>query len=117
FDGESADMRDVLDELSIVALFGGGTRLVVVDDADDFVSKHRAALEDYVAKPKSSGTLLLEVATWPKTTRLYKAVDAHGLQIDCKTPDARATVKWLASWAKSRHGAKLDAAAAEAMLD
>lgn len=117
FDGASADMRDVLDELSTVALFGGGRRLVVVDNADEFVSKQRAALEDYVARPKTSGILVLEVATWPKTTRLYKAVDAGGLQIDCKTPDARATTKWLAAWAKTRHQAKLETAAAEAMLD
>jgi DNA polymerase-3 subunit delta len=117
FDGDSAELRQVLDELSTVALFGGGRRLVVIDNADDFVSEHRGALEDYVARPKSSGTLVLEVTTWPKTTRLYKAVDAHGLQIDCKTPDVRATIKWLTSWAKSRHQAKLETAAAEAMLD
>jgi DNA polymerase-3 subunit delta len=117
FDGDAAQMRDVLDELSTVALFGGGNRLVVIDNADDFVSKQRASLEDYVAKPKASGTLVLEVTTWPKTTRLYKAVDSSGLQIDCKTPDARSTTKWLAGWAKSRHQARLETAAAEAMLD
>lgn len=117
FDGRTAEMREVMDEISTVALFGGGQRLVVVDEADDFVTRHRAALEDYAAKPKTSGVLVLDVRTWPKNTRLYKAVDAGGLQIDCKTPDVRALLKWLVSWAKTRHAAKLEPAAAEMLLE
>jgi DNA polymerase-3 subunit delta len=117
FDGETVEMRDVLDELSTVALFGGGKRLVVIDDADDFVSNHRAELEDYLARPKPSGVLVLEVAAWPKSTRLYKMLDASGLQIDCKAPDARSLAKWLISWSSKRHAAKLDSAAAEALVE
>lgn len=117
FDGASVEMRDVLDELSTVALFGGGRRLVVIDDADDFVSAHRAELEDYVTRPKSSGVLVLEVSTWPKTTRLYKALDAGQLQIDCKAPDSRGLAKWLTSWSQKRHGTKLEPAAAEALVE
>ncbi len=116
-EGERAELRDVMDELSTVALFGGGRRMVVIDDADTFVSEHRAALEDYVAKPKSSGILVLEVSAWPKTTRLYKALDAGGLQIDCKAPDARGLVKWLVAWCSKKHGAKLDSGAAEALVE
>ena len=37
FDGASAQWRDVHDELSTMALFGGGRRLVLIDDADEFV--------------------------------------------------------------------------------
>jgi DNA polymerase-3 subunit delta len=118
FEGPTAELRAVMDELSTVALFGGGgRRLVVVDDADDFVTAHRESLEDYVARPKTSGVLVLDVRTWPKTTRLYKAIDAAGLQIDSKTPDGRTLLKWLGSWAKSRHQVKLDSAAAETLLD
>lgn len=117
FDGGTAELRDIMDELSTVALFGGGRRLVIVEDADPFVSEHRAELEDYVTRPKSSGTLVLEVTAWVKTTRLYKALDAGQLQIDCKTPDNRALVKWLASWSSKRHGAKLEASAAEALVE
>jgi DNA polymerase-3 subunit delta len=117
FDGETVQMREVLDELSTVALFGGGRRLVVIENADDFVSEHRTELEDYVARPKSSGVLVLDVTSWPKTTRLYKALDSAGLQVDCKTPEARSLVKWLVSWSQKRHAAKLDAGAAEMLLE
>ena len=49
FDGRECSMRDVLDALSTRALFGGGRHLVIVDEADEFVSQNRPALEDYAA--------------------------------------------------------------------
>src|SRR5688500_8026409 len=36
-DGESAELRDVLDSLSEMSLFGNGRRIVVVEDADALV--------------------------------------------------------------------------------
>jgi DNA polymerase-3 subunit delta len=81
------EWRDVADELATVSLFGGGSpRLVVLEGADSFVTAQRARLEDYVAQPKRSGVLLLVVDEWPSNTRLYKAVDQSGLQIDCRPP-------------------------------
>src|SRR5689334_7250571 len=59
FEGAASEARAVFDELSTVALFGGGRRLVIVEDADDFVSRNRAALEAYVAHPSQAGILLL----------------------------------------------------------
>src|SRR5262245_10658221 len=41
FAGDDVVMRDVADALAERALFGGGQHLVVVEGADDFVSKHR----------------------------------------------------------------------------
>src|SRR5262245_54079300 len=77
------EWRDVAEELATVSLFGGGIkRLVILEGADDFVSAERPKLEDYVARPKSSGVLVLEVEDWPATTRLYKAVDQSGLALD-----------------------------------
>lgn len=116
-DGDEIEWRDVSDELSTVALFGGGRRLVIVRDADDFVSNHRAQLEDYVAKPKSTGVLVLEVGTWPSNTRLYKAIATVGLNIDCSTPSASVVHKWAIGWAKSQYQAKVDRAAAEQLLE
>lgn len=116
-DGSSIELRDVLDELSTMALFGGGRRMVIVEDADDFVSRYRASLEDYAARPRTSAVLVLDVVTWPKTTRLYKTLESQGLQIDCKTPDARGLLKWLGTRASKRHGTKLEASAAELLLE
>ena len=110
-------LRDVLDALATVSLFGSGRRLVIVEEADDFVSENRAELEDYVAKPHRGGVLVLDVKTWPSTTRLAKAVAASGLTIECKSLNEPQTKRWLADRAKSRYDVRLDAAAADALLE
>ncbi len=117
FDGPAADLRSVMDEVATVAMFGGRRRMVVVDDADDFVSRHRAVLEDYVTRPRGSGVLVLVVKKWAANTRLFKTVAEHGLQIECKTPPPARLLKWLIAWAKSHHGATLSPDAAEMLVD
>jgi len=110
-------LRDVLDALATVSLFGSGRRIVIVEEADDFVSENRAELEAYVAKPQRNGVLVLDASTWPATTRLAKAVAASGLTIECKSLNEPQTKRWLAERAKSRYEVRLDASAADALLE
>ena len=65
FDAEekTLEWRDVMDELSSSSLFGSGRRLVIVQRADAFVSAQRSKLEDYVAKPRATSTLVIDVGT------------------------------------------------------
>ena len=116
FDGRTAEFRDVAEELTTLAMFGS-QRLVVVDEADEFVSRFRPALEDYVAQPGRSGILLLEVKSWPGNTRLYKAVDAHGLAVDCSAPPAAKLTAWLGNWAKQTHKCQLSASGANMLVE
>ncbi|MCA9144252.1 MAG: DNA polymerase III subunit delta [Planctomycetaceae bacterium] len=126
-EGASTEWRDVVDELSTMSLFGGDRRLVIVEAADSFVTKERARLETYVEKPRSSGVLILDVGTWASNTRLYKAIDKIGLQIDCRAPekaigkrkvlDEATLCKWLIAWTKKQHNAKLESIAAEQLLE
>ena len=116
FPGQAAAWRDVHDELSTLAMFGG-TRFVVVDDADEFVTRHRPQLEDYVAKPKPSGVLVLDVRSWPANTRLAKAVAASGLAIECNSPTGARLAKWLVAWARQAHHAQLTSAAADMLVE
>jgi DNA polymerase III subunit delta len=120
------DWRDVADELVTASLFGGSARLVILERADAFVSVNRQTLEDYVARPRKSGVLALDVDEWPSNTRLYKAVDQSGLQIDCRPPqkggkskdiDESAIARWIAAWGKSQHGLALSADAAQHLLE
>ncbi len=117
FDGRKAELRDVLDELATVAMFGGQTRLVLVEDADDFVTRYRGDLEDYVARPSATGVLVLEVKSWPSNTRLYKSVASGGLPIDCSAPKAAQLTRWLVNWAKQVHGVKLASPAADLLVE
>src|SRR5262245_1125338 len=75
YEGDKADFATVRGELETLP-FLCPRRLVVIDKADPFVTRYRTALEKYVAQPASSGVLVLDVASWPKTTRLAKALDA-----------------------------------------
>jgi DNA polymerase III subunit delta len=115
--GKEAQLREVLDSLATVTLFGDGRRLVVVEEADPFVTQYRAELEDYVERPAKGGVLVLEVKTWPGNTRLAKAVAATGLAIECKAPNERELKTWLTQRAKSEHQMRLEAAAADLLLE
>lgn len=127
FDGGQVQWRDVSDELSTIAMFGGGAkRVAIVEQADSFVSQDRDRLQDYVTKPRSKAALILEVKSWAATTNLYKTLDKTGLQIDCRAPqqttgrkeiDIRRISAWLIDWAQKRHDAKLTAAGANLLLD
>lgn len=115
--GKTAKPAEVFDELATVALFGSARRCVIVDDADDFVKRHRLALEEYVSRPSEHGALILNLTTWPKTTRLYKHLDQTGLQVECTTPQPAKIKTWLAERAAAYHGAVLQAGADEALLE
>ncbi len=117
FDGTEVELRDVLDELSTVAMFGAGQRLVVVEDAADFVTRFRAQLEEYVDRPRRTGVLVLETRTWPGNTRLAKAVARSGLAIDCTPLDGRQVVRWIRTWARQAHGVEIAPAAADQLVE
>src|SRR5918994_2235 len=77
FDGERATLSDVLDECRSFAMFGGA-KLVIVRSADDFISRYREQLEEYLASPSESAALLLRVTTLAKNTRIYKLIAKVG---------------------------------------
>jgi DNA polymerase-3 subunit delta len=115
--GDEADPRSVFDELATVALFGGGRRMVLISEADDFVSAHRSLLEDYAAKPCDTGVLVLDVKSWPSNTRLYKQLAESGLHIDCKAPSEGALVEWLRDRAERQYHATFARGAAERLVE
>lgn len=94
FSGKTATLGDVLDELSMISMWGD-RRLVIVEDADDFVSNNRAALEKFLDKPAKKSVLVLEVKTWAKTTRLAKAVDKIGLSLSCEELKGKDLFTWI----------------------
>jgi DNA polymerase-3 subunit delta len=115
--GEEVELRVVLDELSTASLFGGGPRLVIVEDADDFVTRNRAALEQYVARPKRASVLVLVVKSWPGNTRLAKAVVESGMPVECKCPPPARLAKWLVAWARQQYQGRLEPGAADVLIE
>jgi DNA polymerase-3 subunit delta len=127
FTGKEAQLREVLDALASVSLFGDGRRLVIVEDADPFVTNYRAELENYAARPVQGGVLVFDVKTWPANTRLAKSIAADGHTIECRSYESlkpqerrareRETKTWLSQRAKTEHQVRLDGAAFDAMLE
>lgn len=115
-DGDSVALADVFDALREVPMFGG-TRLVVVGDADGFVTAHRRELEHYVEKPSTTGVLVLQVKTLPSNTRLARLISASGHIVECKAPPAAGLAAWLIGRAKRELKVKLDADAAQTLVE
>ncbi len=116
FAGSGVSLADVLDEVRTVPFFSRN-RLVVVDEADPFVTKYRRDLEAYVANPFKSGSLLLQCKSWPGTTNLAKLTAATALLIDCGSPRESELAPWLIELAKTRFEARLDANAARQLIE
>lgn len=105
--GKDAELRSVCDELLTVSMFGD-QRVVLIEDADEFVSANRAGLEKYMLKPSGSGLLVLDVKSWPKNTRLAKATAKIGMNVECGELSGSALCKWLTATARDDHQKTLD---------
>ena len=110
FDGPEATVADVLDEARTGSLFGG-QKLIVVRDADVLISENRGAFERYLDNPSPGAALLLEVKSWPKTTRLYKKAAAIGEAIPCESPKRGQIPGFIVREAKASFNKRLDAGA------
>src|SRR5277367_275340 len=62
FDGTSAELAAVLDDLRSFSMFGDG-KLIVMRNADEFVSRYREQLENYLSEPAENSTLILRFTT------------------------------------------------------
>lgn len=127
FEGTSVQWRDVVDELDTVSLFGGNRRMVVLGDAENLISEHRSQLEAYVATPSRTSILVLDTASWPSNTRLFKAVAEKGLAIECGPPqrpvgtrsvvDEKRILQWLRKRSADVHRATLTPQAAQQLVE
>lgn len=86
----------VMDDLATLP-FLADRRVVVVQEADKFISAWRERLENYLAKPHHSATLVLVCRSFMKTTRLYKAAASVGRIHECKKLTGRALVEFVQS--------------------
>jgi DNA polymerase-3 subunit delta len=115
YPGEKLDFSTVRNDLDTLP-FLAPARVVVVEQADPFVTEHRAALERYVAEPSTVGVLVLDVKSFPDTTKLAKALP-DAAKIVCKSPPAYRLPDWCVGWAKAQYGKKLTADAAGLLVE
>jgi DNA polymerase-3 subunit delta len=107
----SAELAEVLDALRTAPLLAP-RRLVIVHDADEFVSAHRRRLEAYLDNPSSAGSLMLLVNSSPANTRLGRMARKAGQVIDCANLADAELPRWLGRAASAR-GKRITEDAAE----
>jgi DNA polymerase-3 subunit delta len=119
YPGDKATWAAVIDELRTLP-FLAPRRLVVVEQADPFVSRERPRLEKFVAEavgqkdPK--GVLVLCVGTWAGNTNLAKRTpDQH--VIVCEGLASEQLPRWCVDWCARRHGKGLTPQAARLLVD
>jgi DNA polymerase-3 subunit delta len=115
YPGDKLDISVVRNDLETLP-FLAPARLVVVESADPFVTAHREALERYIAKPSSVGVLVLDVKTFPESTKLAKALP-DGAKLVCKAPNSDRLTGWCGSWCKARYGKTITADAAGYLVE
>lgn len=115
YPGDKAVWATVHDELETLP-FLGSRRLVIIENADPFVTRHRATLEKYVGQPATTGVLVLDVKSWPSNTRLAKLIDTAAT-LQCKTPAAHKLPEWCVQHATATYQKQLTAPAARMLVD
>jgi DNA polymerase III subunit delta len=107
---------EVFDELRTLP-FLAKRRVVVLNDADKFVSENRELLEKYFEKPASTGVLVLEVRSWKSNTRLAKLLPSVGKLIEVAEMKAKSLIPYISDYAKNQHGKTLSANAAYMLVE
>jgi DNA polymerase III subunit delta len=91
----------------------GGTRVVVVHDAQSLSKEQSEALLGYIQAPSPHAVLVLIASG---RTRLGDAVRKHGTVVSADAPRGRQLVSWIRDRAR-RNGLRLDDRAAWALID
>ena len=106
FPGKDAEFKTVSDELFTVSMWGD-CRVVVIDDADAFITDNRAALERYVQKPAKKSVLVFDAKSWRGNTKLAKALKTTSLTITCDELEGSALNQWIRSTAETQHSKQI----------
>ncbi len=115
YPGDKADFAAIRSELDTLP-FLCDSRVVIVEQADPFVTKYRAVLEKYTESPAIHGILILDVKSWAATTKLSKLIPDSATLV-CKGPPAYKMSGWCISWAKAHYQKKIAGNAAELLVE
>jgi DNA polymerase III subunit delta len=119
YDGETAQLADVLDELRSYGLIQRH-KIVVVDNTDKFIGgeekqHYRRALENYVKEPVDSATLVLRADTW-RPGNIDKLIRKVGTICKIEPPNEASSVTWCIDRARERYEAAIDPDAAQLLV-
>ncbi len=108
-------IQDLLQELETIP-FLGDYRVVIIDQADSFISSNRESLEKYFQFPSDCSILILDCKTWASGTKLAKLLPEEQT-ILCTVPPPNILPKWLAQWCKAHYQKILPMPACELLIE
>jgi DNA polymerase-3 subunit delta len=115
-DPAEVSASDVLDELR-TAPFLTNKRVVLVKNADKFISENRQLLEKYFDNPCPTGILVLTVSSWATNTKLAKKLPSVGKLLKVTEPKRWQLPQRLVQYAKDAHAKSLIKEAAELLIE
>jgi len=115
-DPAEIEISDVLDELRTVP-FLTDRRVVLVKNADKFISENRQLLERYFDKPCPTGILVLTVNTWDARTKLAKKLPRVGKLISVTQPKPWQLPQRLIQYCSDAHAKNLTKGTAELLIE
>ncbi|MHC4159807.1 MAG: DNA polymerase III subunit delta [Planctomycetota bacterium] len=115
-DPAEVSATEVLDELRTLP-FLTERRVVLVKNADDFVSENRQLLEKYFDNPSPTGVLILTVSSWPSNTKLAKRLPKVGKLLRTTQPRPWQLPHHLIRYANDAHDKNLSIDAAELLIE
>lgn len=116
FSGESVDPAEVLDECRSFGLMASH-KLVIVDDADQFVrAETRPMIERYAQNPSEQATLVLRGSKWNKG-KLDESIASVGIQLKCDSVDEGTAIRWTQARASKAYDSSIDAQCAGMLVE
>jgi len=118
FNADPAEVSvcEILDELR-TAPFLSDKRVVVVKNADKFVSENRPLLEKYFDNPCRTGILILTVNSWDSRTKLAKKLSEVGKLISVVQPKPWQLPRRLIEYTGDAYSKNLTTEAAELLIE
>jgi len=116
FDGKSASLADVFDELRSFSLMQTH-KIVIVDEGDVFTKANRAPLERYAEAPVEHAVLVLRSTSWNKG-KLDKLIEGSGgIIAKCDTLKPHEAEQWIVERATTVHRCKLVRPASQVLVE
>lgn len=113
--GDEVDAARLVDSLRTFPLLGG-RRLVVVREADRLAPGALDALAAYAEAPLDSTVLALAAEKIDRRLKIWKALEAAGVLVECGRPDERSLSKCLQEAAEAA-GVTFEPGAVEALIE
>ncbi len=108
FDGDSACLAEILDDVRTPTLFGGA-RTVVVSDAGKLLDAPAIeALAAFAEKPPPNARLIVQAASLDRRLKIVKRLEAASHSILCKPLAPREIANWIGQRAQRAHGMRAD---------